>query len=362
MARTAAQAQVILHELGLNAPIIEVFLNGLYTCLLLLTICVIWTNKTTGIHRKWLWPAIVILLYLCASIHSGITWEGLVSPVENFGASPDIITALTHPKLALKVLGLVASALSFTFADMIMIWRCWIVWGRSWPVIVVPILGAIAGTVCAGLGITGQISASLITNPTQSQGLAPLVRFSTPFLGMSLAVTLYTTGLIAWRILRVQRYAAKNGIERSGGAGSDLSAVLEIMVESSALYAASLFVFIVLLAMKSEKQVYIQNIHSQIAGIAPTLLMLRISAGHARNDTQWSIQQSSLQFAGTVDISIANSELGNTAGSGSGSAFMLDQFSRGPSSHSSKTAGNGKVLGGNVDAEKFPEAMNVAVT
>ncbi|KAJ7848426.1 hypothetical protein B0H13DRAFT_1645549 [Mycena leptocephala] len=303
--------------------------------------------------RKWLWSAIVILLYLCATIHSSITWKTFVVPFQDDGSSPGIITALTHPSLGLKVFGLVASALSFTVVDMIMIWRCWIVWGRSWLVVVLPILGVVAGTICAGLGIAGQVAAELITNVTASQGLAPLVRFSIPFLGMSLAITLYTTGFIVARILHVQRYANKNGIERSGG-GSSLYAVLEILVESSALYAASLFVFIVLLARKSENQVYIQNIHAQIAGIAPTLLMLRISAGQARDDTEWSLPKSDLQFAGTMNISVAgNSELTSVPNPGdveSGSTSMVDQFSRGQSSYSSRVA---KVSAVNESDEKF---------
>ncbi|KAJ7111423.1 hypothetical protein C8R44DRAFT_258116 [Mycena epipterygia] len=327
---TTAQAQAILHELGLNSPVVEVFLNGLYTGLFLLTLGVIWTSKRQG-ARKGPWSAIVILLYSCATIHSSITWETFLVPFQDFGASPDIITALTHPSLALKIFGLVASTVSLILVDLIMIWRCWVVWGRSWLVVVVPILGTVAGAVCAGLGMAGQISVELITDATASQGLAPLIRFSTPFLGMSLAVTLYTTGLIVWRVLRVQRYANRNGIERSGEGASNLYAVLEIMVESSALYAGSLFVFIVLLAMKSEKQVYIQNIHNQIAGIAPTLLMLRISAGHARSDTEWSVPKSSLHFAGTMDISAAaNSQLSEVVDSGS--ASMVDGGSNGPSS------------------------------
>jgi hypothetical protein len=116
----------------------------------------------------------------------------------------------------------------------------------------------------------------------------------------------------------VQRYTAKQGTKHIS---SNLSPVLEILIESSALYAASLFIFVVLLAMKSPNQSYIQDIHAQIAvcpvfilisvksahsiqqGIAPTLLVLRISAGHARKDEEWSAPSSGLRFASTADAS-----------------------------------------------------------
>lgn len=121
---------------------------------------------------------------------------------------------------------------------------------------------------CAGLGLAGQIAVASIQNAPSSTRLAPLVRYSTPFLSFSLAVTLYTTGLIAWRIAHVQRYAKKHGIKKFH---SDFSPVLELLIESSALYAASLLVFVVLLARKSPNQNYLQNIHAQIA-VCPMLL------------------------------------------------------------------------------------------
>jgi hypothetical protein len=101
-----------------------------------------------------------------------------------------------------------------------------------------------------------------IQNASSSTRLAPLVRFSTPFLSLSFAVTLYTTGLIAWRIIQVQKYSEKQGIKKDTG---ELSSVLELLVESSVLYAASIFVFVVLLALKSTNQAYPQDIHPQIA-------------------------------------------------------------------------------------------------
>ncbi|KAJ7491685.1 hypothetical protein B0H11DRAFT_1859104 [Mycena galericulata] len=328
---TSEQASALLHELPLNAPIVEVFMNGLYTWIFLLTLGVIWMGKRKN-TRKVLWSTIIILFYVFATIHSSLTWEFFILPFQEHGASPDVLIALSHPSLGPKILALLVSAVIFIMADVIMIWRCWVVWGKSWLVAVLPSLAAVAGAVCAGLGLAGQISVALIQDPSASQGLAPLVRFSTPFLSLSLAVTLYTAGLIAWRIVTVQRFASKNGIERS-----DLWSALEIMVESSALYAASIFVFVVFLAMKSENQTYIQNIHVQIAGIAPTLLILRIFAGHARNDAEWSAPSSTLHFASHINVSVADNS-NSTGHSRSGNGFTADhKFLSGPSSNSLNT-------------------------
>ncbi|KAF7336149.1 hypothetical protein MVEN_02162300 [Mycena venus] len=290
---TPEQAAAHLRELPLNSPIIEIFINGIYTCLFIFSIGAVWMTPNASHHKK-VWLGIIILLYSCATIHSAIQWEDLVLAFQNHGTSPDLLNALTHPNLRLKILALVASFLSFILADMIMIWRCYIIWGHSWIVVIIPILAAVAGTVCASLGLAGQIAVASVQNSTHALRFAPLLRFSTPFLSLSLAVTLYTTGLITWRILRVQRYTTKNGLS-----STDYSPVLEILIESSALYAASLFVFVVLLAMKSANETYLQNIHAQIAGIAPTLLILRIYIGRARKDEEWSSPSSGLRFAPT---------------------------------------------------------------
>lgn len=156
--------------------------------------------------------------------------------------------------------------------------------------------------------------------PSSPARLAPLVRFSTPFLSLSLAVTLYTTGLLAWRIIRVQNYSQKQGLSKDNG---KFSPALELVIESSALYAASLLVFVVLLAMKSPNQAYPQDIHPQIAvcpkvsqhscahethsqGIAPTLLIFRITAGHARREEEWtSPAKLEIQFTHTTESSHA---------------------------------------------------------
>lgn len=130
---------------------------------------------------------------------------------------------------------------------------------------------------CAGLELAGQIAVASIENAPSAIHLAPLVRFSTPFLSLSLAVTLYTTGLIAWRITYVQRYAKKQDIKKE--VKSEFSPVLELLIESSAVYAASLLVFVVLLALKSPNQNYTQNINVQIA-VCPIFLAVYLTDIH----------------------------------------------------------------------------------
>jgi hypothetical protein len=260
--------------------------------------------------------AIMLILYSCATIHSAVAWQAIMAAFQNHGTSPALLTALTHPNLQLKILALVASFLSFLLADMIMV--CFPVgvnsnhlaefWlglemldclgsfmarcnfpdfgGNRWNRLVAIVVYLYSSpqhffaSVCAGLGLAGQIAVASNPNSTSALRLAPLIRFSTPFLSLSFAVTLYTTGLIVWRIAYVQRCTAKRGIKN---VSSDVAPVLEILIESSALYAASLFVFVVLLAVKSPKQNYLQNIHAQIAVCSYSFLTKKLNPRHSND-------------------------------------------------------------------------------
>ncbi|KAJ7264279.1 hypothetical protein C8J57DRAFT_1332239 [Mycena rebaudengoi] len=277
---TPAQAEAFVRRLQINSPFLAA------STVLIRAPRIV--QKSIGRYRPF-WLSLVVLLYICSTIHVAVQWNVLSVAIQTHGTSPDFFTALVHPDLKGKILALVASLISFTLADVIMIWRCWVIWGCKWILIVPPILASIAGTVCAGLGLAGSIAVA--NGATTASRIAPLVRFSIPFLSCSLAVTLYTTGFIIWRIIIVQRSSTKRPLP------SDYRSIIEILIESSALYSASLFVFVVLLAMKSPSQVYPQNFHPQIAGIAPTLLIVRVFRGHARRDEEWTSPTSALEFS-----------------------------------------------------------------
>ncbi len=110
----------------------------------------------------------------------------------------------------------------------------------------------------------------------------------------ALALTLWCTLLIIYRIVHT--------VARSGRLGA-YRHVIEILVESSALYAISLILFVAFYARNDATLYYFDALsaitrvhfhsshvlasHRHFQGIAPTLLVGRVAAGHARSDESW---------------------------------------------------------------------------
>ncbi|KAK0219648.1 hypothetical protein EDD85DRAFT_334900 [Armillaria nabsnona] len=103
-----------------------------------------------------------------------------------------------------------------------------------------------------------------------------------------LASTLWCTSLIIYHIVIVAR---------AGGLG-DYHHVLEVLVESSALYSISLILCIAFLARNDIPLIYFDTLAVVARGVAPTLLVGIVAAGRTRPDSSWqgSVRLGSLRF------------------------------------------------------------------
>ncbi|PBK93720.1 hypothetical protein ARMGADRAFT_1030289 [Armillaria gallica] len=137
-------------------------------------------------------------------------------------------------------------------ADSTMIWHCWMVWGQHYSIVVLPSLCLFAST----------------------------------------ATTIWCTLLIVYRILSVGW--ANSGAEGRLGAYWH---VIEVLVESSALYSICLIIYVVCYASNNWGGYYADILASISRGIAPTLLIGRVATGHALPDDSWNGSiMSSLHF------------------------------------------------------------------
>ncbi|PBK63205.1 hypothetical protein ARMSODRAFT_546261 [Armillaria solidipes] len=158
------------------------------------------------------------------------------------------------------------------------------VWGKRWPIVVLPIVFLISGIVFKAIVI-------------YEQSVDPVADASndllyTLYVAFIIATTLWCTLMIVFRILSVGR--ASNG---SGRPFRVYRHVIEILVESSALYAISLLLDIVLVVRQNTANYYTDVVAAFTRGVAPTLLIGRVAAGQARPDDSWEGSvMSSLQF------------------------------------------------------------------
>ncbi|KAJ7479717.1 hypothetical protein FB451DRAFT_1031540, partial [Mycena latifolia] len=266
-------------------------------------------TRYTGSRMRWQ-IALVLASYICSTMHSSLNWLYYSQAVDDneLPTGPGLLYSLTHLKAWIEATGDTFFCLNIFMTDCLFIWRCWVVWNRRWHIVVLPILATISGAILAGFMISDQVVAEQSSEAfTIAKKSADFVRHSTIYFSLSVATSLTTTFLITLRILLVQRMSKKAGT----GSHRTFNPIMEILIESAALYSATLLIFVVLDVKKDTNLYYAQNIHAQMAwtlksalthrliyGLAPLLIILRVAAGHSRPQEDWSGNLSgSLKFA-----------------------------------------------------------------
>ncbi|KAK0448487.1 uncharacterized protein EV420DRAFT_1711847 [Desarmillaria tabescens] len=263
----AAIHQLLDYEL--NSGIFYFLLHGIYTGVLAVTLWSIYISKSQPIRRGLV--IVTIVLYITTSINVAITWSSICSAFIDHGQNLwTKYFTYAEANVPVETLGAgIVSTISTILADSTMIWRCWQVWGQCWLIVLIPILCLFSGVVCNILVFHQEFLSGFMMNP-----LLQIL-----YISFSLATTLFCTLLIIYRIWRVGQI--NNGGLRVYGH------MIEVLVESAALFSISLILYVVLDASNSSAYYYIDRLAAILRGVTPTLLIGRIVAGHARPDDSW---------------------------------------------------------------------------
>ncbi|KAK0465889.1 uncharacterized protein EV420DRAFT_1636451 [Desarmillaria tabescens] len=229
---------------------------------------------------------IIILLYIVATINFVFNWLYIRSIFVDHGQNfRTRYLSQCGPSFESTVEMGVTGAICTILADSTIIWRCWVVWGRRWLTVLLPVLLLISGTVFKIIS-TYEISTITAAYPL---GFALYSAFI-------LATTLWCTVLIIYRIVTVARGSD------TGSGFRTYSHVIEIMVESSALYSLTLILYVIFYAREDVTIALLRLPSGDGKGTlmwnCPALLVGRVAAGHARPDDSWqgSMISGSLHF------------------------------------------------------------------
>ncbi|SJL14004.1 uncharacterized protein ARMOST_17456 [Armillaria ostoyae] len=290
---TDSEIKAIFVELDtqFNVVMLSALTRGIHTGVVAVTL---WTLAARKSSQSYRWPhfliVIILLLYLLAIFDLYYEWAvGLSfflatgkSFVEAYQSSSDSTPII----LTLEI----DAILSTVLADATLIWRCWIVWSRSWRVVLIPI-----GCTTLAIGSRGVVAYystfwPVKNMPPQALYLENIVNWAVLYSSLIMATLLWCTILIIYRILTL-----------SGGVAAGMRVyrrVVEILVESAALYSAVIVVLLVFEVRNERSGDYVEEVAIAIRAIAPTILVGRVAAGHARPDDSWSgsTTVSSLRF------------------------------------------------------------------
>ncbi|KAJ3901829.1 hypothetical protein F5879DRAFT_786891, partial [Lentinula edodes] len=255
---------------------------GIYTLLFFTSLAVLtWRTPALNASKKPMFAA-TIFMFSLATVHFSLNfnnvYQGLmVKPTAH-------ISDETH---------LLAGAdMIFSISDfcsqLILIYRCYLVWSRNPWVIVLPILiscASVGKLLPCGIGLIGLV---LTISPNAPQAPAAIVPIGTAAFSMSLCLNFIVSALIVGRIWYI------TGLNREIKTDSAIRRASAIIIESGLLFLAAQLVFVVLFAIKHPAQAIVEPIATQIYGISPTLIIVRVGMGSTFEPT--ALPESSLRF------------------------------------------------------------------
>ncbi|KAF5350715.1 hypothetical protein D9756_008569 [Leucocoprinus leucothites] len=258
-----------------NMTLMETFGDGIFSAIFWFTLyMLVFRKRDKGVRVGMSAFVIIIPLYMLAMIHLGIHWwlARLVFVVDADTPKDSLLAFITQPQWC-NALSVVTFSLMSLIADIVTVWRCWVIWNRNWKVAIIPLSLVLVGVAFCIMSAIFQIDPASGLATSQFNKFA---NFSAVYFCLSLGSTVISTILIIYRIVGVAR---DTGFHLE----STYRKALEIIVESAALYSIALVIFVPLLVRKDFSDAYPQAVLICITGIAPTLISARVSLGVSRD-------------------------------------------------------------------------------
>ncbi|KAJ7860615.1 hypothetical protein B0H14DRAFT_3863722 [Mycena olivaceomarginata] len=195
------------------------------------------------------------------------------------GAAADDFSDISDP---INVVKSAAMCIQTTIADIMLVYRCWIVYSRSWLAISLPGLLVLGNTAVTGVVLYIEIT----LNQHALLSVKQIKPFGAAFWALTVVINVITTGLIVARIWRINQ-RTQDLIYRPERRGSPpltaLQHVMRIVVESGLLYTGNSLITFISLVTNSVALYVTTDIEIQIIGIAFNLIIIR--AAHSPKES-----------------------------------------------------------------------------
>ncbi|TFK18035.1 hypothetical protein FA15DRAFT_731606 [Coprinopsis marcescibilis] len=166
-------------------------------------------------------------------------------------------------------------ALIIWIADILVIYRCWLIWKKNYWVILLPILLLLGNVVAQGANMAWFGNRNRNSIPVDRGYMYWMLRLNFP---LAFCQNILTTGLIAYKIWKQHHETRQAGMTVSGGV--NLLSVVRIMIESAFLYTSILLVLIIL-QFSHPSGVILQHALVPLTGIVFLLIAIRAHAARS---------------------------------------------------------------------------------
>ncbi|KAJ8507793.1 hypothetical protein ONZ45_g9872 [Pleurotus djamor] len=247
----------------------QTLLYGAYTVLFIITHWVLAYKRPRGQPVNWTMTAISIVMFALATMHIAVNFTRIIKAFVVFkdeqggpAAFFDQLAEFT------QLFGSTIYVAQTLLGDSVVLLRCYLVWGRRLSVIAFPFV-LLLGSTASGVGILYSMAHVV---PKADIFVIQLQHWILTFFSMTLATNIVCTSLVAFRIWYINR-------QNEFFQGGSLKPILLLVVESGAVYSATLLALLILYKTESWFQYVLLDSVSPIVGLVFSMIIVRIGLG-----------------------------------------------------------------------------------
>ncbi|KAL0947368.1 hypothetical protein HGRIS_013484 [Hohenbuehelia grisea] len=249
------------------------FLLGVFTLLFGILVCLFVSWPRTRGKRSYWGLGVATVLYLSCVAHFALAVRQDY-PTFTGGDWTDI------KKFALSGMTIISlDSVTCIIADILLVWRLWVVYNKDLRVAIVPAL-LVLGTAVTSIGYIGtgfrlirEIEVLTMQDVWRLAYTNPIRAWSVPRILLSTITNVVLTAVIANKFLRHHRAM------RAVMGSTTLLFESIVIVESGAIYALAWIVRFVVYLFNDRSSIIVADTIGQLAGIVPTLIIVTIMAG-----------------------------------------------------------------------------------
>ncbi|KAH8104660.1 hypothetical protein BXZ70DRAFT_606660 [Cristinia sonorae] len=264
---------ILLDKAYLTAIWLETLFYGINFVLFWACMFVLIVKRRTPTVNKRL-VAIAIAMFVMSTVHVSLGFQRLIEGFIHLRDAPGgpaaFFSDVSIPANVVKV-GL--HTVNSVVGDSVVVWRCWLVWGRDWKICVVPILLVAASAVC-GFAQTVYFARAKALHSAFAHILQV---WNGSLFSLSLATNVTVTLLISVRVWYMLR-------EFGGTKSFRYSRVLLIIIESGMIYSVALICEITLYFLNNNAFYIVYDPIAQLTAIVPTMILVLAGLELTSND------------------------------------------------------------------------------
>jgi len=256
-------------ESKLVSIFIQTLLYGAYVVLFIITYWVLLYRRPHGRPVLKSMLLISIVMFVLATMHIGVNYTRIYKAFIILRNEPGGPAAFFNELSEFtQIFGSTIYVAQTLVGDSVVLLRCYIVWGRRFSIIAFPLL-LLMGSTATGVGILFSFARVV---PEAEIFVVQLSQWIVSFFSMTLATNIICTALVGFRIWFVNR-------QNMVLFGHSMRPVLLLVIESGAVYSATLLTLLILYKTDSWFQYVLLDAVSPIVGLVFSMIIIRIGLG-----------------------------------------------------------------------------------